>query len=180
MFNLFNVYVLPSQLHNSARILLQTDFKLQKQSFTDVIQFTEHLRWLLLKLPCTNISQNLCVIRHRKSKVYINDELRIYLRLPVLCKERIFIKTFGKVEPTIKPAIIQLKALSPSKSVMIEAICTPFTCSDTLNELQNRILSILSALLLFCSIRIQISLLLVFRLSVFYEKKKKMGTGIIL
>ena len=52
-------------------------------------------------------------------RFYINDELRIYLRLPVLCKERIFIKTFGKVEPTIKPAIIRLKALSPSKSVML-------------------------------------------------------------
>ena len=38
-----------------------------------------------------------------------SNELRNYLKLSVLHKERIFIKTFGKVEPTIKTVnIVQL------------------------------------------------------------------------
>ena len=47
---------------------------------------------------------------------YITDELRNYLKLSVLRKKHIFIKTFGTVEPTIKTLdIVQLKVLSPSK-----------------------------------------------------------------
>ena len=47
---------------------------------------------------------------------YISNELRNYLKLSVLRKERIFIKTFSKVEPTIKIVdIVQLKLLSPDK-----------------------------------------------------------------
>ena len=47
---------------------------------------------------------------------YISDELRNYLKLSGLRKERIFIKTFGKVELNIKTVdIVQLKVLSPSK-----------------------------------------------------------------
>ena len=66
---------------------------------------------------------------------YISDELRNYLKLSVLRKERIFIKTFGKVEPTIKTVDnVQLKVLSSSKSVVIEAICTSFICSDILSH----------------------------------------------
>ena len=66
---------------------------------------------------------------------YISDELRNYLKRSVLLKERIFIKTFGKVEPTIKTVeIVQLKVSSPSKSVVIEATCTPFICSDILSQ----------------------------------------------
>ena len=30
--------------------------------------------------------------------------------------------------------MVQLKVLSPSKSVIIEAICTPFICSDILSQ----------------------------------------------
>ena len=64
---------------------------------------------------------------------YISTELRNYLKLSLLSTERIFIKTFGKVEPTIKTVdIVQLKVVSPSKSVVIEVICTPFICSDIL------------------------------------------------
>ena len=64
---------------------------------------------------------------------YISNELRNYLKLSVLRKERIFIKTFGKVEPTIKTVdIVQIKVVSPSKSVVIEVICTLFICSDIL------------------------------------------------
>ena len=48
-------------------------------------------------------------------------------------KESVFIKTFGKCEPTIKTVdIVQVKVLNPSKSVVIEAICKPFICSDIL------------------------------------------------
>ena len=66
---------------------------------------------------------------------YTSDELRNYLKLSVLRKERIFIKTFGKVEPTIKiEDIVQLKVLGPSKSVVIEAIRTPFIRSDILGQ----------------------------------------------
>ena len=50
---------------------------------------------------------------------YISDELRNYLKLSVMRKERIFIKTFGKVEPTIKTVdIVQLKIFSPSKCLL--------------------------------------------------------------
>ena len=72
----------------------------------------------------------------RKVKVPIaSDELRNYLKLPVLLKEHVFIKTFGKVEPTIKTVdVVQLKALSPSKSVAIQAICTTFVWSDILSQ----------------------------------------------
>ena len=66
---------------------------------------------------------------------YISDELRNYLKLSVLRKERIFIKTFGKIEPTIKTVdIVRLKVLSPSKSVVIVAICTPFIFADILSQ----------------------------------------------
>ena len=64
---------------------------------------------------------------------YISNELRNYLKLSLLSTERIFIKTLGKVEPTIKTVdIVQLKVVSPSKSVVIEVICTLFICSDIL------------------------------------------------
>ena len=66
---------------------------------------------------------------------YISDEIRNYLKLSVLRKERISFKTLGKVEPIIKTVdIVQLKVLRPSKSVVIEAICTPFIYSDILSQ----------------------------------------------
>ena len=47
---------------------------------------------------------------------YISDDLRNYLKLSGLRKERIFIKTFVKVELNIKAVdIVQLKVLSRSK-----------------------------------------------------------------
>ena len=84
----------------------------------------------------TQKEAKVCVLFDTGSqRSYISDELRNYLKLSVLRKERIFIKTFGKVEPTIKTVdIVQLKVLSPSKSVVIEAICTPFICSDILSQ----------------------------------------------
>ena len=61
--------------------------------------------------------------------------MRNYLKFPVLSKKSSFIKVFYKVEPTVKTVdIVQLKVLSPSKSVAIEAIYTPFICSDILSQ----------------------------------------------
>ena len=84
----------------------------------------------------TQKEAKVCVLFDTGSqRSYISDELRNCLKLSVLRKERIFIKTFGKVETTIKTVdIVQLKVLSPSKSVVIEAICTPFICSDILSQ----------------------------------------------
>ena len=96
---------------------------------------------ILLQTAYINVSNlstqkeaKVCVLLDTGSpRSYISTELRNYLKLSVLRKERIFIKTFGKVEPTIKTVdIVQLKVVSPSKSVVIEVICTPFICSDIL------------------------------------------------
>ena len=84
----------------------------------------------------TQKEAKVCVLFDTESqRSYISDEMRNYLKLSILRKERIFIKTFGKVEPTTKTVdIVQLNFLSPSKSVVIEAICTPFICSDILSQ----------------------------------------------
>ena len=96
---------------------------------------------ILLQTAYINVSNlstqkedKVCVLFDTGSqRSYISNELRNYLKLSVLRKERIFIKTFGKVEPTIKTVdIVQLKVVSPSKSVVIEVICTLFICSDIL------------------------------------------------
>ena len=96
---------------------------------------------ILLQTAYINVSNlstqkeaKVCVLPDTGSpRSYISTELRNYLKLSLLSTERIFIKTFGKVEPTIKTVdIVQLKVVSPSKSVVIEVICTPFICSDIL------------------------------------------------
>ena len=98
---------------------------------------------ILLQTAYTKVSKvstqkeaKACVLFDTGShRSYISDELRNYLKLSGLRKERIFIKTFGKVELNIKTVdIVQLKVLSPSKSVVNEAICTPFICSDILSQ----------------------------------------------
>ena len=96
---------------------------------------------ILLQTAYINVSNlstqkeaKVCVLLDTGSpRSYISTELRNYLKLSLLSTERIFIKTFGKVEPTIKTVdIVQLKVVSPSKSVVIKAICTLFICSDIL------------------------------------------------
>ena len=59
----------------------------------------------------TQKEAKVCVLFDTGSqRSYISDELRNYLKLSVLRKERIFIKTFGKFEQTIKTVdIVQLK-----------------------------------------------------------------------
>ena len=83
----------------------------------------------------TQKEAKVCVLFDTGSqRSYISDKLRNYLKISVLRNEHIFIKTFGKVEPTIKTIdIVQLKVLSSSKYVVIEAICTTFICSDILS-----------------------------------------------
>ena len=69
---------------NSGSTLLQT-------AYTKVSNFS------------TQKEAKVCVLFDTGSqRSYISDELRNYLKLSVLRKERIFIKTFGKVETTIK------------------------------------------------------------------------------
>ena len=105
------------------------------------INLANNLGSILLQTAYINVSNlstqkenKVCVLFDTGSqRSYISNELRNYLKLSVLRKERIFIKTFGKVEPTIKTVdIVQLKVVSPSKSVVIEVICTLFICSDIL------------------------------------------------
>ena len=102
---------------NSGSILLQT-------AYTKVANLS------------TKKEVKVCVLFDTGSqRSYISYELRNYLKLSVLHKESIFIITFGKVEPTIKTVdIVQLKFLSPHKSVVIEAIGTSFICSYILSQ----------------------------------------------
>ena len=61
--------------------------------------------------------------------------MKNYLNLPVLRKERILIKVFGSEDTRVKTVdIVPLKITSPIKTIVIEAICTPTTCSNVLNQ----------------------------------------------
>ena len=84
----------------------------------------------------TQKEAKVCVLFDTGSqRSYISDEIRNYLKLSVLRKERISFKTLGKVEPIIKTVdIVQLKVLRQSKSVVIEAMCKPFIYSDILSQ----------------------------------------------
>ena len=63
------------------------------------------------------------------------EELRNYLKLPVLRKERIIIKVFGTEGSSLKTVdVVPLKLLSSSKKIVVEALCTPTICSNILNE----------------------------------------------
>ena len=113
----------------------------EKSENSSSINLANNSGSILLQTAYINVSNlstqkenKVCVLFDTGSqRSYISNELRNYLKLSVLRKEHIFIKTFGKVEPTIKTVdIVQLKVVSPSKSVVIKAICTLFICSDIL------------------------------------------------
>ena len=86
----------------------------------------------------TNLEPTFSMIKgdvNARSQSWWSNDINTTEGSKVLRKERIFIKTFDKVEPTIKTVdIVQLKVLSPSKSVVIEAICMRFICSDILSQ----------------------------------------------
>ena len=66
---------------------------------------------------------------------YISQELKDYLKLPVLRKERILIKVFGKKHTYVQTVeIVPLKLYTPTDHIHIEVICTPTICSDVLNQ----------------------------------------------
>ena len=68
-------------------------------------------------------------------RTYISNELKNLLNLPVLRKESIVIQTFGNKNSCVKSVdIVPLKLFGNSKTVIIEAISTPFICSDILNQ----------------------------------------------
>ena len=66
---------------------------------------------------------------------YISSDLKKYLNLPVIRKERILTKVFGTEDTRVKAVDIgPLKITSPIKTIVIEAICTPTICSNVLNQ----------------------------------------------
>ena len=68
-------------------------------------------------------------------RTYISNDLKIYLNLPVLRKERILIKIFGTENARVKTVdTLPLKITSPIKTIVIEATCTPTICSNVLNQ----------------------------------------------
>ena len=84
----------------------------------------------------TSVHKKFCMLFDTESqRSYIIDELRNYLKLTVLLKGHIFIKTFDKVEPTIKTVdIVQQKLSRTNKSVLIRVVCASFICSDILSQ----------------------------------------------
>ena len=66
---------------------------------------------------------------------YISSDLKKYLNLPVIRKERILTKVFGTEDTRVKAVDIgPLKITSPIKTIVIEAICMPTICSNVLNQ----------------------------------------------
>ena len=64
-----------------------------------------------------------------------SNDLKNYLNLPVLRKERILIKVFVTEDSRIKDVDTgPLKVTSSIKTNVTEAICTPTICSNILNE----------------------------------------------
>ena len=116
-----------THMKKTMKILAQTTLQPIREVFYCKLHILKFQTSVLKKKP------KLCLIRYGSQRSFISDELRNYLKLSVLPKESVFFKTFGKCEPTIKTVdIVQVKVLNPSKSVVIEAICKPFICSDIL------------------------------------------------
>ena len=68
-------------------------------------------------------------------RTYVSEELRNYLKLPVLLKEKIIIKVFGTEDTCPKTVdVVLLKLLSSSKEIVVEALYTPTNCSNVLNQ----------------------------------------------
>ena len=116
-----------THMKKTMKILAQTTLQPIREVFCCKLHILKFQTSVRKKKP------KLCLIRYGSQRSFISDELRNYLKLSVLPKESVFIKTFGKCEPTIKTVdIVQVKVLNPSKSVVVEAICKPFICSDIL------------------------------------------------
>ena len=66
-------------------------------------------------------------------RTFVNEELRNYLKLPVLRKEKIIIKAFGTEDTCLKTDdVVPLKVLSSSKEIVVEVLCIPTICSNVL------------------------------------------------
>ena len=89
------------------KILAQTNSQLIREVFSCKLHI------LKFQASVHKKEAKVCVLVDTEGqRSYISNELRNYLKLSVLRKERIFIKTFGKVEPTIKPVdIAQVKVV---------------------------------------------------------------------
>ena len=62
-------------------------------------------------------------------RTYVSEELRDYLKIPVLRKEKFIIKFFGTEDTSLKPVdVVPLKFLSCSKEIVVETLCTPTIC----------------------------------------------------
>ena len=68
-------------------------------------------------------------------RTYVSEELRNYLKLPVLRKEKIIIKVFVTEDTCLKTVdVVPLKLLSSSKEIAVGALYTPTICSNVLNQ----------------------------------------------
>ena len=63
---------------------------------------------------------------------YVANDARTRLNLPIICKEKLVIQTFGHYESKLKNVDIvqmKIKGKSTNHSVYVEAICVPEICS---------------------------------------------------
>ena len=68
-------------------------------------------------------------------KTYVTNDVKKYLHLPTLRTERIFVNTFGNYdsEPRIVD-VVPLKFFFNGKTIVIEALCAPYICSDIFGQ----------------------------------------------
>ena len=63
---------------------------------------------------------------------YVANDAHTRLNLPIICKEKLAIQTFGHYESKLKNVDIvqmKIKGKSTNHSVYVEAICVPEICS---------------------------------------------------
>ena len=66
---------------------------------------------------------------------YITDDFRKRLKLPVIRKEKIVIKTFGNVDSKLYNAdIVPIQFIVGQKVIVTECLCSLFICSDLTNQ----------------------------------------------
>ena len=66
---------------------------------------------------------------------YVTGDLRKRLKLPLIRKEKIVIKTFGNVDSKLYNAdIVPVQFVVGQQVTGIECLCSPFICSDLTNQ----------------------------------------------
>ena len=64
-------------------------------------------------------------------KTYIINDVKKYLHLPTLWPEQLFVNPFGNYDSEPRTVdFVPLKCIVNGKTIIIEALCTPYICSD--------------------------------------------------